>query len=64
MDRDLRARVVAANAPLKRMNVEGVGHNYWVDARAGFSAEQQQALILYLLTYDPAIKKRYRGATD
>ena len=52
-DRDLRARVVAANAPLERMNVQGIGHNYWVDVQAGFSAEQQRALLLYLLTYEP-----------
>ena len=56
IDRDMRARVVAANeasAELRRMNVQGIGHNYWVDAKAGFSTEQQRALILFLLSYEP-----------
>ena len=56
IDRDLRARVTAANASspeLVRMNVQGLGHNYWVDARSGFTTNQQRALILYLLTYEP-----------
>jgi hypothetical protein len=54
LDRDLRARVVRANeasTDLQRMNVQGVGHNYWVDSGSGFSNEEQQALILYLLSY-------------
>ena len=53
VDRDLRARVVAANeasAGLGRMNVQGIGHNYWVDSQSGFSMEEQRDLILYLLT--------------
>jgi hypothetical protein len=56
LDRDLRARVVRANeasAELRRMDVQGVGHNYWVDSQSGFSNEEQQALILYLLSYSP-----------
>jgi hypothetical protein len=56
LDRDLRAKVVSANqssSALKRMNVEGVGHSYWVDRQSGFTDEEQQALILYLLTYEP-----------
>ncbi|MBV8896136.1 MAG: hypothetical protein JO051_06480 [Acidobacteriaceae bacterium] len=55
VDRDLRARVTAANAAspdLVRMNVQGVGHDYWADARSGFTDNQQRALILYLLTYE------------
>ena len=54
VDRELRARVVAANQAdpdLVRMNVQGVGHNFWVDSLSGFNSEQQQALILYLLSY-------------
>ena len=52
VDRDLRERVVAANhasAALRRFNVEGVGHEFWVDAAAGFSAAEQDALLGYLL---------------
>lgn len=37
----------------RRMNVPGVGHNYWVDSGSGFSNEERQALILYLLSYSP-----------
>ena len=54
VDRQLRARVVTANAAspgLPRMNVQGVGHHYWVDSQASFTDQQQRALILYLLTY-------------
>lgn len=53
IDRDLRARVIAANSSLQRMNVQGAGHNYWVDEQAGYTANKQRALILYLLTYNP-----------
>ena len=55
VDRELRGRVVAANAAsaeLRRMNVTGAGHNFWVDGQAGFSGEEQQALIVYLLSVD------------
>jgi hypothetical protein len=37
VDRDLRGKVVdvnAASASLRRMNVQGIGHNYWVDSQA------------------------------
>jgi hypothetical protein len=34
------------------MNVQGVGHNYWVDPESGFTGEQQRALIQFLLTYE------------
>jgi hypothetical protein len=56
IDRDLRAKVIAANKSdpvLVENHVEGVGHNFWVDQKAGFSAEEQSALIKYLLTYQP-----------
>lgn len=56
LDRDLRARIVSANessSALRRMNVQGVGHDYWVDTRAGVTRQEQQALILYLLTFEP-----------
>lgn len=56
IDREVRARVVAANETspdLRRMNVQGIGHNYWVDSQAGFTGQEQRALILYLITYEP-----------
>jgi hypothetical protein len=56
LDRNLRARVVDANQSspaLRRMNVEGVGHTYWVDRQSSFTEEEQHTLILYLLTYEP-----------
>lgn len=37
---------------LRRMNISGEGHNYWVDQQAGFAPQEQRALILYLLTYE------------
>jgi hypothetical protein len=56
LDRELRSRVIAANEAspaLRRMNVQGVGHNYWVDRQSGFTDEERRALILYLLTLEP-----------
>jgi hypothetical protein len=56
VDRSLRSQVIAANASsagLRRMNVQGIGHNFWVDEQAGFTSGEQRALLLYLLTYDP-----------
>ena len=56
LDRDLRAKVVAANAAdprLKAVHVEGVGHSYWVDAAAGFGPDDQHALVVYLLSVKP-----------
>ncbi|HEY1267031.1 MAG TPA: electron transport protein [Candidatus Binatia bacterium] len=53
VDRTMRARVVSANqddARLKRVSVRGVGHEFWVDADAGFSAKDQEDLIGYLLS--------------
>lgn len=56
LDRDLRTQVVQANQSspaLQRMNVEGIGHSYWVDRQSGFTEEEQHALVFYLLTYEP-----------
>ena len=58
VDRNLRARVIAANESspaLQRMNVQGVGHNYWVDTDSGYTDDQQRALIQFLLTYEPGL---------
>lgn len=53
IDRELRQQVVAANRGeerLSRINVEGSGHGFWVDAENDFSQEDQDALIDYLLS--------------
>ncbi|WP_096200636.1 electron transport protein [Bacillus sp. FJAT-45350] len=53
LDKDLRQKVIAANeqAPhLKEVHVQGIGHEYWVDETTGFTQEEQDALIEYLLS--------------
>jgi hypothetical protein len=53
LDRELRARVIAANhadAPRWALHVRGVGHEFWVDPGAGFTPAEQRALIEYLLS--------------
>ncbi len=58
VDRQLRSRVVAANSAspdLQRMNVQGIGHSYWVDSQSGFTQREQEAMMLYLLSYKPAM---------
>lgn len=55
-DRDLRQRIMQANASsenLVRMHITGQGHEFWVDESAGFSGEEQRALIEYLLSVRP-----------
>lgn len=55
VDRDLRARVVAANAASEKTRtarVTGEGHAIWVDRQAGFSDEDRDALVAYLLSVD------------
>lgn len=57
LDRDLRARVIAANrtdAARWQIHVRGDGHAFWVDPAAGFSPAEQQALIEFLLSLRPA----------
>jgi hypothetical protein len=56
IDRLLRSQVVAANEAspaLRRMNVQGIGHDYWIDRESGFTHVDQLAAIEYLLTYEP-----------
>ena len=56
VDRELRKQVIGANAAdpnLSAMRVEGIGHEIWVDAGAGFTEADQHDLIHYLLTYQP-----------
>jgi cytochrome c5 len=54
IDRQLRDRIIRANqaAGLQDLDIQGIGHEYWVDAAAGFSPADQQALIQYLLWPD------------
>jgi hypothetical protein len=55
LDHQLRSRVVVANESepdLQAMHVRGTGHEFWVDAAAGFSNTEQRALIDYLLTLE------------
>ena len=53
VDQDLRQKVLAANRSVKaleQVHVKGIGHPFWVDAAAGFTPEQQDALIEFLLS--------------
>ncbi len=55
VDRNLRKSAIAANRAnpnLQRSNVDGSGHNYWVDAKAGFTTQDQTDLIQFLLSLD------------
>lgn len=59
LDRELRSRVVSANRgvpELRDVHVSGAGHSYWVDEKAGFSKEEQDALVEYLLSLKPGGK--------
>lgn len=60
VDRTLRqAAIVAnqANPDLPISHVDGSGHEYWVDTAAGFTPDEQTALIQFLLSLDddPAV---------
>lgn len=60
IDRDLRAAAIAANRAdrdLQISNIDGSGHNYWVDQTAGFTSQEQTDLTQFLLSIDddPAI---------
>jgi hypothetical protein len=53
VDKRLRELVVKANRAdkgLRDANVDGTGHDYWVDETTGFTRREQDALIHYLLT--------------
>ncbi len=55
VDRNLRESMIAANQAnrdLQKSNVDGRGHAYWVDAEAGFTTQEQTALIQFLLSLD------------
>jgi mono/diheme cytochrome c family protein len=60
IDRRLRAPMIDANhahPDLQRANIEGIGHEFWVDDQAGFTVQQQTDLIVFLLSLDddPAV---------
>ncbi|WP_078555203.1 electron transport protein [Bacillus alkalicellulosilyticus] len=53
VDKELRRKVVEANRSSKDLrdaHVEGSGHEFWVDEDSGFTKEEQDALIQYLLS--------------
>ena len=55
IDRRLRKEAIAANRAnldLRNSNVDGSGHNYWVDKRARFTTQEQSDLIQFLLALD------------
>lgn len=55
VDRNLREKAIAANRAditLQKSNVEGIGHEYWVDQKANYSAQAQTDLIQFLLSLD------------
>ncbi|MDP8964990.1 MAG: hypothetical protein M3O33_13625 [Cyanobacteriota bacterium] len=55
LDRKLRKPTVAANRAnpdLQRSNVDGSGHAYWVDTKAGYAVQDQTDLIQFLLSLD------------
>lgn len=55
VDRTLRAQVIAANKAdpaLVSSNLDGTGHEFYVDAAAGYSPQQQQDLVNFMLSLD------------
>ena len=55
VDRELRGLVVKANQAnpaLVRSNLDGTGHDFYVDRQAGFNPNQQTDLINFLLALD------------
>ena len=53
VDKKLREKVIAANRSSKELqdvHVQGIGHEFWVDATTGFTKKEQEALLKYLLS--------------
>jgi hypothetical protein len=53
IDKELRNKVIKANAsskPLQSVHVSGIGHTHWIDETTGFTKEEQDAVIEYLLS--------------
>jgi hypothetical protein len=62
VDKNLRQKVINANQSSKQlqdMHIQGIGHEYWVDASTGFTKSEQDALIHYLLSLTP-MKKNHK----
>ncbi|WP_404386137.1 hypothetical protein [Caenispirillum salinarum] len=60
VDRGLRDKVIAANKAddvLRRAHSDGTGHEYWVDADAGVSADEQEALLDYLMSLSEPVRE-------
>ncbi len=41
-----------ANSNLQKSNVDGSGHNYWVDKQAGYTIQDKNDLIEFMLSLD------------
>jgi hypothetical protein len=55
VDRQLRVQVIGANQAnpsLVRSNLDGTGHNFYVDTAAGYTPAQQNDLVNFLLALD------------
>jgi cytochrome c5 len=55
LDRALRTQVIAVNRlnpALQLSNLDGTGHEFYVDATTGFSSSQQNDLVNFLLALD------------
>jgi len=55
VDRDLRRQVIAANRADPRLvlsNLDGTGHRFYVDPKAGYSIKDQTDLVNFLLALD------------
>ncbi|MGV0023783.1 hypothetical protein [Phormidesmis priestleyi] len=55
LDRSLRTQVIAvnrSNPALQLSNLDGTGHEFYVDATTGFSPSQQNDLVNFLLALD------------
>ncbi|MFD2626512.1 electron transport protein [Salibacterium salarium] len=55
VDESLRQKVIDANqssTKLKKLDIKGGGHSFWVDKRRGFTRAEQNALVEYVLQLD------------
>ncbi|MBM7662330.1 mono/diheme cytochrome c family protein [Bacillus mesophilus] len=53
IDRELRQKVIEENKSsesLRTVRVTGEGHAYWIDGKNGFTNEEQEAVVGYLLS--------------
>ncbi len=55
LDKELRAKVIQANQSdpgLVRSNLDGTGHEFYVDPTTGFSYKEQEDLVNFILSLD------------